>query len=292
MIAGSRFPFAPATIAALPGADECDAHLARHLDAVRGRFGPAGLGVIDLPALRGGRLVDAQVRVSAVLYWAAELEQAGLLPFVEALAEGVATGAVMEPLGAAVHELIRFWRGREQRFTGAERRALFARVLGGGPGAAAGGEAVEPMLAALVETLVAIGRQRADLGTGNLEARAVVQAQELGSVLSARGVGIAGFAARDVVAQVRAALGVLRSADVVRALGGGSPWMIVARHAPRLLRRAVEPERHLGRAQAGMRILGWIADEAARLDAGAVRIARGAQVLHDAETWKAATGAA
>lgn len=288
MIAGSRFQFAPATVAGLPGADECDAHLARHLDAVRGRFGPAGLGVIDLPALRGGRLVDAQVRVSGVLYWAAELEEAGLLPFVEALAEGVATGAVMEPLGAAVHELIRFWRGREQRFTAPERRALFARVLG--DPATAGGEPVEPLLAGLVQTLLAIGRQRADMGTGGLEARAVVQAQELGSVLSARGVGIAGFAARDVVAQVRAALGVLRSADVMRALGGGNPWMIVARHAPRFLRRAVDPDRHLGRAQAGMRIMGWIADEAARLDAGAVRIARGAQVVHDAATWSAATG--
>lgn len=289
MIAGSRFPFAPATIAALPGADEADAHLARHLDAVRGRFGPAALGVVDLPPLTGGRLVDAQIRVSGVLYWAAELEEAGLLPFVEALAEGVATGAVMEPLGAAVHDLIGFWRSREHRFTAAERRALFARVLGD-PSLAAG-DAVEPLLAALVETLRALGRQRADLGTASLEARAAVQAQELGSVLSNRGVGMAGFAARDVVAQVRAALAVLRSADVMRAMGGGNPWMIVARHAPRFLRRAVDPERHLGRAQAGMRIMGWIADEAARLDAGAVRITRGAQVVHDAEAWSAATGA-
>lgn len=264
--------------------------LARHMEAVGFRYGPAALGVVDLPPLTGGRLVDAQIRVSAVLYWAAELEGAGLLPFVEALAEGVATGAVMEPLGAAVHELIRFWRSREARFTGPERRALFARVLG--DPASTAGDAVEPLLAGLAETLRAVGRARADVGTGGLEARAVVQAQELGSVLSSRGVGIAGFAARDVAAQVRAALSVLRNADVVRAMGGGSPWMIIVRHAPRFLGRRVDPQRHLGRAQAGMRILEWIADEAPRLDAGSVRIARDARVVHDAEAWSTATGGA
>lgn len=262
--------------------------LARHMEAVGARYGPVGLGVIDLPPLTGGRLVDAQIRVAAVLCWAAELEQAGLLPFVEALAQGVVAGTVMEPLGAGVHELIRFWRSREHRFTGPERRALFARVLG--DPAASPDEAVEPLLAALAQTLMAIGRARSDAGTGALQARAAVQAQALGAVLSARGVGIAGFAARDVSDQVRAALGVLRDADVARALGGGGPWTIVTRHAPRFLGRRVDPDRHLGRAQAGMKVMGWIADEAPRLDSGAVRIARDAPVIHDAETWSAATG--
>lgn len=262
--------------------------LARHMEAVGMRYGPTALGMVDLPPLTAGRLVDAQIRVSAVLYWAAELEEAGLVPFVEALAEGVATGAILEPLGAAVHELIRIWRSREQRFTGAERRALFARVLG--DPAAQPGEAVEPLLAGLAETLRAIGRTRVDLGTGGLEARAAVQGQALGALLSTRGVGIAGFAARDVAAQVRQALAVLRSADVVRAMGGGGPWTIVSRHAPRLLRRTVDTARHVGRAQAGLAVMGWIADEAARLDSGSVRVARGARVVHDAEAWSAATG--
>lgn len=275
--------------AAEAGLAYAEQQLARHMEAVGMRYGPAALGVVDLPPLQGGGLVDAQVRVCSVLYWAAELEVAGLLPFVEALAEGVATGAVLEPLGAAVHELVRLWRQRGQRFAAAERRALFVRMLGDSS-AAARGEAVEPLLATLVETLRAIGRAPQTEGTGWLEARAAVQAQQLGALLSARGVGMAAFAARDVVAQVRASLGILRNADVVRAMGGGTPWTIVARHAPRLLGRQVDVQRHVGRAQAGMWIMGWIADEAARLDAGAVRIARGAKVIHDAETWSAASG--
>jgi hypothetical protein len=272
------------------GLDHCEHLLARHMEAVRAHHGPAALGVIDLPPLTGGRLVDAQIRVAAVLLWAAELEEAGLLPFVEALAQGVATGAVMEPLGAAVHELVRFWRARDHRFGGTERRALFARLLGNP--AQPMGDAVEPKLQALVDTFRAIGRSRQDVGTGGLEARAAVQAQELGALLSNRAVGIAAFAARDVVAQVRAALAILRSADVARAMGGGNPWMIVARHAPRFIGRRVDVQGRLSRAQAGMRIISWIADEAARLDAGAVRIPRSAPVIRDAESWSAATGAA
>lgn len=275
--------------AAEAGLAFAEQQLARHMEVVGLHFGPAALGVVDLPPLRGGRLVDAQVRVSAVLYWAAELEAAGLLPFVEALAEGVATGAVLEPFGAAVHELVRIWRGREQRLGGTERRALFVRLLGDSA-AAARGEAVEPLLSALVETLRTLGRAPRTLGTGGLEARAVVQAQELGALLSTRGVGMAAFAARDVVGQVRAALAILRNADVVRTLGGGGPWMIVTRHAPRLLGREVDVQLHLGRAQTGMRIMTWIADQAAALDSGAVRIERGAPVVHDAETWGAASG--
>ncbi len=275
----------------LSGLDHCDELLARHMEAVRGQYGPAALGVIDLPPLSGGRLVDAQLRVAGVLFWAAELEAAGLLPLVEALAQGVAAGAIMEPLGAAVHELVRFWRSRDHRFTGAERRALFARLLGD-PAQPQPGDAVEPKLQALAETLRAIGRSRQDLGTGSLEARAAAQAQELGALLSNRAVGIAAFAARDIVAQVRSALSILRNADVVRAMGGGSPWMIVSRHAPRLLGRQVDVQGRLSRAQSGMRIISWIADEAARLDAGAVRVPRGAPVIRDAESWGASAGAA
>jgi hypothetical protein len=277
--------------AAEAGLAFAEQQMARHMEAVGLRFGPVALGVVDLPPLGGGRLVDAQVRVGGVLYWAAELEAAGLLPFVEALAEGVATGAVLEPLGAAVHDLVRLWRERQQRLAGAERRALFVRLLGDSQ-AAARGEAVEPLLAGLVDTLRAIGRAAPTAGTGGLQARAVVQAQALGAMLSARGVGMAAFAARDVVGQVRNALNLLRGADVARALGGGGPWMIVARHAPRFLGRAVNPQRHLDRARAGMRIVGWIADEAARLDGGAVQIPREAPVIRDAEGWAAASGVA
>ena len=272
------------------GVREVQRLLARHLAAAQAAFGPPGLGVIDLPHLPGGRLVPAQIHAAAVLYWAAEVERAGLLPFVEALAQGLIDGAIVIPLGGAAQRLGEYWHSRTHRFTAAERAALYARVLGepfapavpgalpGGAGSPAGagagpgmpgtratsggdsiystppgmitpdplapltgGDPLEPALRSLVGQLVAIGRAGPlSGGTGLISARAVVQAQNLGAMLTQRGAGVAAFAARDIVAQIRSALQILGDGDLSRALGGGSPWQIVARHAPAFLRRVVD----------------------------------------------------
>lgn len=273
---------------AIPGLSVAHVNVAEHLDSVARRFGPAGLGVIDLPPLATAGIVPAQVRVCGVLYWAFEIEQAGLLPFVEALAEGIVRGTIAEPIGAAVPALVTWWRGREYRFAAEERRALFERIFGGdvqgSPGPFADG------FRALVTALVAIGRQGASQGTGHLEARAAVAGRELAALLSDRGTGIAAFAARNMVEQIRTALRLLQHEDLVLALGGGGPWALIQRHAPRLLGRPVSPDRCLARAVHGIRIIEWLATVAESLNQGTIAIARTASVIGDAEAWGASAG--
>src|SRR5215510_6254225 len=109
----------------------CERLLAAHLADVERGFGPAGLGVIDLPPLRSGALIGSQIRVVATLYWSRELEEAGVLPFVESLAEGVMSGSWLAPIGSAIHPLVAFARRRDQRFMRRERQALFDRLFGG-----------------------------------------------------------------------------------------------------------------------------------------------------------------
>ena len=323
------------------GVREVQRLLARHLAAAQAAFGPPGLGVIDLPHLPGGRLVPAQIHAAAVLYWAAEVERAGLLPFVEALAQGLIDGSIVIPLGGAAQRLGEYWHSRTHRFTAAERAALYARVLGepfapipgaipggaGSPAAAGagpgmpgtrapsggdsiystppgmitpdplapltGGDPLEPALRSLVGQLVAIGRAGPlSGGTGLISARAVVQAQNLGAMLTQRGAGVAAFAARDIVAQIRSALQILGDGDLSRALGGGSPWQIVARHAPAFLRRVVDAQTHLDLARSGMRILSWVGDNAGQIEAGRLQVAKGNPVIAEAEAWLAAAGPA
>jgi hypothetical protein len=91
---------------------------------------------------------------------------------------------------------------------------------------------------------------------------------EIAGELSARATGIAAFAARDIVQQVRDALSLLADPELVGALGGGGPWTLVARHAPLLLGRRVEVERHVARALAGRALIEWLARNADRLAAG------------------------
>jgi hypothetical protein len=273
------------TARVIDGLNASDGLLAQHLDAVRREFGPSGLGVIDLPQLGSGQLVRAQISVCGALYWCYEVEQAGLLPFIEALAQGVVHGTVVLPLGAVIPELTRFWRSSEHRFQAAEREALFTRIFG------VNQSPFEQQIEAVVQALIAIGRAPLNQTITHLEARAAVAAQQLGSTLTQYGVGIAAFAARDIVGQVRTALRLLQHADLVRALGGGSPWQLMARHAPVVLGREVMPDRHLARAAAGMRVIAWIASEAAPIEGGLVHLSRSAPVIREAEAWSAASGA-
>ena len=286
MITAARtvLPTAPELV---PGLDECERLLGEHLNAFVQHYGSAALGVINLPNLGPGQLVPAQIRASAVLYWTSEVEQAGLLPFIEALSEGVVKGTVTQPLGNAATELARLWRTRTRRFSASERTTLFARIFGGSDGEGSG---FHGLLGSLIRVLMEIGRARQDQGIGHLEARAAVAAQQVGHQLSEGGTGIAGYAARDIVAQIQEALRLLRDPGMIQGLGGGSAWQLVRRHAPFILGRPVNPQRHLTLANAGLPILGWIATEARSIESGTVRIGRAARVIREAETWSAAYG--
>ncbi len=263
------------------GLEACDRLLAAHLSSVEAAFGPSALGVIDLPALSPGSVAGAEVRVAAVLYWAHEIEQAGLLPFVEGLAQAVVAGTFLMPLGAAIHPLVAFGRRRDQHFTRAERQALFDRMFGG---------AFETAFGSLAESLALVGRAPADQGITHLTVRAAAAARQVGELTSASAVGIAAFAARDIVQQTRAALALLGHRDLVRALGGGTVWTILARHAPLVLRRSVDPMRHLTRARAGATLLEWVAQQATGLDQGRVRLVRQSPVVAAAEAWLSSSG--
>jgi hypothetical protein len=267
----------------------CERLLASHLADVERGFGPSGLGVIDLPPLRSGALIGSQIRVVATLYWARELEEAGILPFVETIAQGVMSGTWLAPIGAAIHPLVTFARRREQRFTRPERVALFDRLFGGGAG---DGTDFDGELRAFAGAVAAIGREPADQGIAHLEARAAEAGRAVGAIASAGGVGVAGFAARDIVEQIRTALGLLQHPDLSRALGGGSPWQMLMRHGQAVLGRSLDVARRLSRARAGLALIEWIAREEDGIEHGRARIMRQAPIVSAAETWLAASGSA
>lgn len=246
--------------------------LAEHLSAAVRRFGTAVLGLVDLPPIEHARPSRAELGVAAVLMWARHVDEAGLLELVDALAEGLVRGTLPLPIqGRAVQRLAQ-WRRRPDRFVVEERRALYERVIG----------ELDARIADLVEVLVDIGRAGRQDSIRHLQVRAGAVGRELAGELTARATGIAAFAARDIVQQVRDALAVLTDPDVVQALGGGSPWTLVARHAPSLLRRAVNTPRAVARAMAGRELIEWLAQSADRLEAGTVAPTAGDPVVRAA----------
>lgn len=268
------------------GLVDCRELFAAHLGRVERRFGGYGLGIVDLPELGDEPIVDAQVRIGAVVYWCREVEQAGVLPFCEALAEAVVDGSFVLAAGRSVQRLYQFWREREHSFTAPERAALYERVLG----PVDGHEGFDVWFALLVDTLVDIGRMPRDRNPSAERARLARLAIDVGRLLSDRSVGITAFASRDIVARMEQALDLLRDEELARSLGGGAPWAIIERHAPVLLRRRPAISAATTRAANGMVILRWIADGAADLDRAAAAVDRNHRIVHAAESWRAAAG--
>jgi hypothetical protein len=286
-----------ASAALAAGLATCEHLLDQHLSAVERVFGGHGLGVIDLPALGPEPIVAAQLRVAAALLWCRELELVGLLPLVEALAEALARGELALPLGRALQRLVPFWKERDERLSAPERHAIYRRVFEGSsdeagplsPPSSRSAVRADAELEALVDTLLALGRSARDEEPSGLRAQLALRARELGYLLSERAVGIAAFAARDIVAQIQQALELLREPELGQVLGGGDPWTLLARWGPRLLGRAPNVSSHFARAEAGRTLLGWIADNAARLDGAARRVERAHELVHAAERWRGAT---
>jgi hypothetical protein len=255
------------TAEVLHDAARCEALLADHLAAAVERFGAAALGVVDLPPIEeAGQASPAQLRAAATLLWARHVDEAGLLDFTDALARGVVEGTLHLPIqGQTVDPLVLWWRDREERFDRDERQAIYERLFGG---AGEPGHPVAALLASLCRALVELGGAEHEGEARRSRIRASTIARELAAELSERAVGITGFAARDIVAQVRQSLKLLALPEIAHSLGGLTPWRAIRTWSKLLLGRAIDPTRPVERAHAGLELVSWLAENAVILSTG------------------------
>jgi hypothetical protein len=250
------------------------------------RWGSGALEAIDLPPILNpsGQVSPAQLRAAGALLWASQVEEAGLLDFVDALADGVLEGKVLLPIRAGADRLLLYRRSRHERFTPEERRALYQRLFG------APGDGGHPFAAAfgrLLAALDALGHLGPQQSPTALAVRANQAASEVVTWLSEEGGGVLPFAARSIADQIKQALAVIRDPDVSRALGGGSPWRMIRLHAQELLSRPLDPEPGLERATAALQLTGWLSDAAAALTSGSAAVPP-PYALQAAELWLSA----
>lgn len=219
----------------------------------------AELGDIDLPPGPPRPEDRAQLEAAGPLYFASELEAAGLLATAERVAGLFASGAITQPLGPTAQLLHTFWRGRRERLDGNERSALFARVI-------------EPphfdrLLAALCSAIVA----QASIAGLREQVALSEAAQSFGEFLTQRVDAMAAFAVRDIVANINTALAFLRDRLLQTAFGVRSLWQLVAVSGTEQGRTATSVQRHVDQGRAGQSVLTWLAvhytEGAPRLDA-------------------------
>lgn len=234
----------------------------------------AELGDIDLPPGAPRPEDRAQLHAAAPLYFASELEAAGVLSSAELIAGLFASGAITQPLGPTTQLLHKFWRGRRERLGEQERSALFARVI----------EAphFDRLMTGLCTALVA----QADSAELHEQVALSIAAQSLGEFLVQRVDGMATMAARDIVDSVNAGLGFLRDRLLQTAFGVRSLWQLVAVGGAETGRTATSVQQHVDRGRAGQTVLSWLAahytEAAPQLDA---RNAADVAVISAAQRW-------
>ncbi|GAB2507593.1 hypothetical protein [Lysobacter humi (ex Lee et al. 2017)] len=251
-----RLPWRPAHAALVEALGFAAAQVAGHEQAFARAlvFDP---GAIDLPPGAPNAMDAAALRAAGPLYFAAELEAAGLLRCAELVAGLFASGAITQPLGPAAQSIHAFWRSRRERLQAEEREAIFARVI----------EAphFERLMTALCRAIVA---QADNAGVDGLRpdlhehVGLAGAAQALAEFLAQRIDAMASIAARDVVETLNLAIAFLRDRMLQVAFGTHSLWSLVATAASG---DGVTPgdagavQRHADRGRAGQTVLAWLA---------------------------------
>lgn len=212
---------------------------------------------VDLPDDAAGVLDAARLRASGPLYFAAELEAAGVLRCAELVAGLFASGAVNQPLGPVAQSIHAFWRGRQARLQAAEREAIFGRII------------EQPHFDRLMRALCrAIVAQADNAGAGGLRpdlrehVALASSARSLAEFLAQRMDPMASLAVRDVIATINEALAFLRDRRLQVAFGTQSLWSLVAHASSSDGTTPGSPavaQQHAERGQAGQKLLAWVA---------------------------------
>lgn len=230
------------------------------------------LGDITLPDATPATADDqALVRAIAPLYLAAQLEEAALVPAAETLSGLAVSGGLPTDLGPAAHLIEGFWRQRNERFHENERRAFFARLFGADqpaemPGARGRGQtpnaAFEDLMISLCESLYKLDEQAigGNYGSPQAQVRVLTAARGLAENLLNKGVGMAAFAAKEIIDTIQLAVQILQQPGVQHAFGAHSLWTAVRAVASRYLHLNPDTATYVARGKSGLIILSWLAD--------------------------------
>jgi hypothetical protein len=254
------------------------------------------LGDIDIPEPVAARIDKAQLRALATLYLAADLESAGIIPSVEALAGFGSTGAISIDLGGAEPLLAEWWRRRHDRVSAAERHAFFSRLFGtaSGPVAADADRnfQFEDRMLELCEALYKLDEiPTGDPYGGSMQqARVRKAARALMQNLSDAGGGITAFMAGEIIAALKQAFAIIGHPDLRGAFAARDVWGVVAGIA-RIAPVAFDPPAsYVRRGKAGMTVIAWLADVSDQLGgSGGALVAIGHPVVGAAIDWIEAT---
>jgi hypothetical protein len=285
-VSGLSVPARPTLLAGLalasdavgPGADD---DVAAYDDPLR----------LDLPALQPAPAdlpSRSTVRVFAALYLAAELEQAGVVPIAELLAEERYTFNLASYEAAA--KLEEFARHSHDWYDRAGRVQIYARLFGIGPAATNEGGALVnrefvPLLGSLCQALARYADAMA--GGATLDAAARLAAGSLLANIGPRALGNTLLAARRLEDQVRRAVDLLRDPAIGGLVGARTLQQTIVNI---LGKDAPDVQRLIDTGLNGQKVIEWLADARSRLLDGGPLLSQSDSIPVTAAMWLQAAG--
>lgn len=269
-----RHPYAALLGAVSVALGALDAHDVAYAQALAG---------IDFDLPEGAPTVEDRVQLNAAapLYFASELERAGLLPTAELIAGLFVSGAITQPLGPTANLLHAFWRGRRERLDADERNAIYARVIET--------PHFDRLMRVLCEGIVA----QADGVDLREQVVVATHAQSFAAFLAQRVDPMASIAARDIVETLNTALVFLRDRTLQAAFAVNDLWRLVAIVGSQNGIPSGAAQQHVERGRSGQTVLLWLADHyadnAIRFDAAKPE---DVEVIVAAQRWLASLPAA
>lgn len=240
----------------------------------------ADLGDIELPDTAPTEEDARHLEAIPPLYLASELEQAGLLRTAELVAGLFASGAITQPLGATAQLIVAFWQGRRERLAAQERQQLFAQVFD-----PAG---FYPRMQAVCDALA--GQLDHPPRAADIRARIVLEeaADALGGWLAPRAVGMAQFAASDIVQALAHATRFLRDRLLQAAFGVHDLWGLVGAVASGPEGGIAHARQRVDLGRHGADVLHWLARGVTQAYAFDPASAAGQQLMAAAQGWRMA----
>ncbi len=254
---------------------------------------------IELPDLEQdvqADIIKDNVDATAMLYMAAHLEDAKLFATYDTIAAQFLRSEVPMVRSETGGDIYRFIKDAPNRFTEAERRGFYARTFGFAQGSVEEGlpnvQFSDLWIRFLSAVSVLVREDGAYVRKAITAQQVFKNARDLAVNLSLHGYGVAYFAAVELQSLIKSTLKTLSQPEVLQAYGVNDAWQLVERVSAIYLGGTVNTVRQRTLAQAGSRIIQWIAAHTPMLvqPGGALDVTHDIELVSNVERWLAVTG--
>jgi hypothetical protein len=258
---------------------------------------------LSIPDLEVGTTIDIlpdNVKAVGMLYFSAMLEEMKLFAVTEKVAEHFVTGMLPVVRGPAGERVFEWIKAAPDRFTEIERRSLYGRTLGVAQGAANEGSPnreFTDLWIRFLSSVAYLNREENSYLPTRVPAEMVHKsARDLAVNVSVHGFGLAHFAAVELQNLVRKMIDLLSAPEILSGYGVNDHWQLVERVSQLYLGGAQNGVRYRTTADAGAKVLFWLANKSSIIAAPVKNSATTETLFKDpelvgyVEQWLAVTG--